>query len=742
MKRKFNFYLLILPLLILLVSCSRDAFDNFYGRPDYLEDPIYQQLDARGNFKNFTALIEKAGYKDILSKSGYWTMFAPNDVAFEKYFQENGIADVSKVDNETASKIVKYALVYNKFREDQLSDYQSSRGWVENSSFRRRTAFYDGFVNKTINGMPKVIVGSNRNGATYYIAGDNNNKYVTYFPEEYFVANGLSAFDYNFFYPSGSYTGFNLFNGKITEADIIAENGVIHEVDNVSLPKLNLDQYLEQNSNYSLFRSLLEGNLVTYVENVAATTAYRNYTGKSDVVSVKVYDPALAFAPNNENYLKAEDNDGQNEAYTMIVPENGPLQVFIDDVLLKHFSSLSQLPKYVFQDLINAHMVQGAVWPSKKDAFANYLKEDLRFDFNTNITDRQVLSNGFFYGANQVQKSDLFYSVYTTAYLDPAYSFATRIFNDGSGFKELISNIHQKFTIFLPSDEVLRSLGFEYNSLRLEWVYVNPDNGAADSATAARNRLVRLLYNCIVYTPNGPLNNIATTSGIVRTGDYDLPGEYIKWDQNKIYAAGNIEKGTAVNIVGSEVQENGIAYYVDNVPQFAIDFQGKAIDRLATSNPEFNSFFQYLKNSTVYTVATGKIEGVELGTSCTFVIPNNAAIAKAVLAGDLPASPTPATQGEKDLIADFIRYHIIVNATASNDGLVTGFRETLRKDEFGDKTYINISSSAGSLSFKDGTTINSSTGENPAAKFISASSNNLADRSLIHLVDNYLKFPQ
>ena len=33
-------------------------------------------------------------------------MFAPNDVAFEKYFQENGIADVSKVDNETASKIV------------------------------------------------------------------------------------------------------------------------------------------------------------------------------------------------------------------------------------------------------------------------------------------------------------------------------------------------------------------------------------------------------------------------------------------------------------------------------------------------------------------------------------------------------------------------------------------------------------------------------------------------------------
>ena len=748
MKRKFN-YLLILPLLVFFASCSRDAFDDFYGRPDYLEDPIYQQLDARGNFKNFTALIEKAGYKDILSKSGYWTMFAPNDAAFTKYFQDNGIADINAIDVSTATKIVKYALVYNKFREDQLSDYQSSRGWVEDVAFRRRTAFYDGFESKIIDGLPKIVVGSNRNGVTYYVPGDNNNKYVTYFTEEYFTARNLSAYDFNFFYPGSDYTGFNLFSGKITEADIVAENGVIHEVDQVNLPKLNLDQYLEGNSNYSLFRSILEDNLVKYVVSQSATTAYQNYTGQSDEVSVKVFDAALAFAPTNENYLKAEDNDGQQEGYTMFVPENAALQEFVDDKLLKHFDNLSQLPLYVFQDLINAHMVQGSVWPSKIGDYTNYLKEDLRFDFNTNVTDKKVLSNGFFYGTNIVQHSDLFYSVYTSAYLDPKYSFATRIFNDGSGFRELISNVHQKFTIFLPSDDVLRSLGFDYNPLRSEWVYRNPANNASDSASGARNRLVRLLYNCIVYTPNGELDNIASATGVVRTGDYDLPGEYIKFDHNKIYAAGNIEAGTTVNIVGSDVQENGTAYYIDNVPDFAKDLQGKAIERLAASNSEFNSFFQYLKNSSIYNQTTGKIEGVELGTSCTFVIPNNAAIARAVLAGDLPASNNPSNLGQRDVVADFIRYHIIVNATASNDGLVTGLRETLRKDEQGEKTYVGINSIPGALglpgtlSFKDATTVNTPiTGENPAAKAILSSSNNLADRSLIHLVDNYLKFPQ
>lgn len=754
MKRKFNYYLLILPLLALFASCSRDVFDEYYGRPDYLEDPIYQQLEARGNFKNFTALIEKAGYKDILSKSGYWTMFAPNDAAFATYFQEKGISDVSAIDAATASQIVKYALVYNAFREEKLADYQSSLqgGWVEGNAFRRRTAFYDGFLNKTINGQPMVIVGSNRNGVNNYIVGDNNNKYVTYFTEEYFAEKGLSSYDFNYFYPNKDYTGFNLFDSKITEADIIAENGIIHEVDKVNPPLMNIDQYLESNSNYSKFREVIENYLVTYVFNQGATTAYRNFTGNTDEVFVKRYDGTLMYAPNNENYLKTEDNDGQAEAYTMVAPDNIAFEEFKQTVLLKHFTSISQLPLYIFQDLVNAHMVQGAVWPSIKGSYLNGLKEDLRFDFNTDITDRKLLSNGFFYGANKVQKSNLFYSVYTSAYLDPKFSFATRIFNDGSGYRDMISNINQKYTIFLPSDDVLKGLGFNYNTTRLEWEYISPANGAVDGAAAARNRLVRLLYNCIVQTPNGEMDNIATTSGIIRTGDEEIPGEYIKWSNNQIFGAGSLLLGASpANVIGSETQENGKVYYVDNFPQYSTELQGRVLERLAPSTTsEFYNFYQYLRNSTIYTAATGKIEGVEIGTPYTFIVPDNAAIVRAVKAGLLPGNVTTgvpnfntAVQGEKDLVADFIRYHIISNKTASNDGKTTGQFETLRKDSQGDKTFVEVISAGGSLSFKDNTTVNTPiTGNNPAAVFIPASSNNLADRSLVHLVDNYLKFTE
>ncbi|MDR7370195.1 fasciclin domain-containing protein [Flavobacterium aquidurense] len=739
MKKTTHYSLLVFSFLVLLTGCSKDVFDEYYERPESLEPPIYQQLEAKGNFKNLTALIQKAKYKDILSKAGYWTMMAPNDDAFTQFFQKEGISDVTKIDSVTASKIVKYALVYNAFRLEQLSDYQSAIGWEVDNSFRRRTAFYDGFLNKTVNGKPIVIVGSNRNNrgaTTYYVNGDNNNKYLSYFEKEYFATKNLSTYDYNFFYPNSNFTNANVLGGHIEEADIIAENGVIHEVSQVSVPLLNLDQYLESNPNYSLFRSIVENNLVTYNFNQDATTAYRNYTGKSDQVFVKVYDATLAFSPNNENYLKQSDNDGQMDAYTLFVPDNNALQQFINTVLLKNYASIDKLPKYIFQDLVNAHMVPNAVWPSKVSSYNNALGEEIRFNFATDVKDAKVASNGFFYGTNKIQESNLFYTVYTSAYLDPKFTLATRLFNDGSGFREIVSDISQKYTLFLPSDAVLRSLGYDFNINRNEWMYTNPVNGAVATASIARSNLMRVLYNGIIPTPNGELNNLAG-SGIIRSGDLDIPGEYIKWNNNKVFAAGNI---TPATVIGFEDKRNGRTYYIDKLIQFSEEAHGLTLKKLATANTNFSHFYNYLAQSTLYKIGDW-IEGVEIGTSYTFIVPSNAAISQAVKDGVLPGTVAtgvpnfnPALQGDKDLVADFIRYHIIATKTVSDDGLSEGLVETLRKDTFGEKTFIQINSAPGTLSFKD------SAGR--TANFIKSSSNNLADRTLIHLVDNYLLYKQ
>ena len=128
-------------LLLFMTSCVKKEFKEYYERPDDLADPIYQQLEARGNFTNLLACIEKAGYTRTLSNAGYWTLFAPNDAAFSAYFSANGISSIDDLDTETATKIVRYSLVYNAFRVDQLSSYQSSTGVLPNQAFKRRTVY-------------------------------------------------------------------------------------------------------------------------------------------------------------------------------------------------------------------------------------------------------------------------------------------------------------------------------------------------------------------------------------------------------------------------------------------------------------------------------------------------------------------------------------------------------------------------------------------------------------------------
>lgn len=268
----------ILPFLLLVVifaGCKKKAFDEFYGRPENLAAPIYQQLESKGNFKNFTACIDKAGYKAVLSAAGYWTLFAPNDNAFQQFFTQRGITDVSRLDSGTCRQIVTYALVYNSFAEARIGDYQSATGWVPNSAFKRRTAYYLGYYDDTTATGQKVkALASNRNGG--YVLGDNNNKHIPYFVDNFLTGSRLTAADYNYFYPNTTYSGFNVVDATVVSPDIVAENGFIHEIDKVLLPLPNFDQYLASLPEYSEFKKLFDKYMVQHIINESATNRY-NY---------------------------------------------------------------------------------------------------------------------------------------------------------------------------------------------------------------------------------------------------------------------------------------------------------------------------------------------------------------------------------------------------------------------------------------------------------------------------------
>ena len=719
--------LLFLLIVSGLVGCNKKEWDEYYDRPDWLSQPIYQQLSAKNNFKSFLTCIDKAGYKDILSKAGYWTIFAPNDDAFNLYLKESNFGTAQQIPDSVAAKIVKYSLVYNSFKSDRLSDYQSALGWSPGLSYKRRTTYYTPLEEALIGGKRVLLTASNRNnfGGTYYVSTDNNNKYIPYFTTEFFTKKVLTSADYTYFFPDrGSFSGFNVSNAEVVNPDMVAENGVIHEIDRVITPLPSLDQYLDKSPQYSDFRQMLNTYMASYVVNAAATAKNKEITGSPNEVFVKVFNSSLPYSPNNENFLKTEDNDGQMDGYTMFAPTNDALNAYKTDVLLKHYPTLDALPQEILVDFFRAHMWNTSVWPSKFASTTNSHGQGALFDPATDVLDKKVLSNGIFYGTNKVQAANVFSSVFGKAYLNPNYSLMTRAFN--VALKANLINTGNKFTLFLISDTDLQAAGYTYDLDANTWRYTPPGGGAALSGSAAWDKFNRILNTHVLRQDQADISG----TGIVET----YSGEYIKFNGNKLQSAGNRDANVSITASAGETASNGTVYYVSGLlvePTLAI---GKHLETLAAANTEYKKFLDYLKASGLFNPTTGEIVGVSAGSFYTLFVPKTSAMDQAIADKLIPAVPAD----DKEKVANFIRYHILQKETVVPDGRKEGGYPTLLQKDNGAPTSISVTNAMGSMSIKDMKIANEPT--RIPANVIVGSSNNLSNRAVIHLIDDYLRF--
>ncbi|UYQ94046.1 fasciclin domain-containing protein [Chitinophaga horti] len=737
--RNLSYRLVLLAVLTMLAAgCKKKAWDEYYGRPDNLEPPIYQVLESKGNFKTLLAAIDKAGYKRTLSGAGYWTFFAPTDSAFDTYFKENNISGVAAMDSVACRKIVNYCLVYNAFKRERLGDYQANTGWVPNVAFRRRTAYYEGvYDGVNADGQTVKMIASNRNnnGTSYYVDADYNNKYIPYFVSNFMAGKTLTAADYNYFYPNTQYTGFNVANAKVTEQDIAAENGIVHVIDHVISALPGIDEYITKNPDYSEFKRLFDRYLLAYAINPTVTNNYRLLHGGNENVYIKIYAPNIAFSPNNENFLKMTDNDGQQNCYSMFVPNNAAFTAYLNSVLLENYANLESLPLPVVVDFVNAHMWQTAVWPSQFATSFNYVGEEARFNANTDVVDRKILSNGFFYGTNKVQEANVFTSVYGKAYLDPQFSMMTSLLNQELKFQ--ISNIHQKFSIFLINNATLNAAGFFVdptvdNNPALQWRYIPTNGGSHLTGSSALVRLLRVINLHVI--PGVDLADLQNGSVALSYG-----GEFVKFQNNTVWAAGNLDSSNVANLVWKKTAKNGTANNINRVLNFSETVIGKHIEKLGTAaGSQHNYFWQFLRNSSIYTAANGDILNVAAGTFYTVFVPNNAAISQAVADGLLPGTPAapafnPASLADKEKVNSFIYNHILNKKTVATDGIESGSFETLYRNNAGEPGGVFVDNSVrNAMVLTDA--------HSRKSNIILAQSNFLSNRCVIHLIDNYLKY--
>ena len=738
-------------LLASIAGCQKKAYEKYYEDTNGLEPPIYQQLQAAKHFTSLLSLIDKSGYRTTLDAAGYWTFFAPNDEAFKTFLMEKGISGVDKIDSASARAMVQYLLVYNSFKKDRLDDYQATlnnAGWTPDAAFRRRTAYYTGFYNDTnINNKPIVAIASNRNNLANsltgnYIADDDNNKYITYFTDTYFSSHGLSATDYNYFYPNSEYKGFNVAQAKVVSQDIVAGNGIIHEIDKVISPLMSIDEYIRTRPEYSSFKAILNrlytNNTIQFIYNAAASHRYQVLRGRNDSVFVKAYSSRLAFSPNNENSYKLEDNDGQKDCWTMFIPNNAAVDAYVKNVLCEYYPSLDVMPIEIIIDFLNAHMFATAVWPTKFSVTRNNLSEPARFDAVADVFDRKILSNGMVYGTTKVQASDIFSTVYAKAYLNPQYTMMTKLL-DVSGLRLLVSKSNIPVNMFLISDKTFLDSGYYYNASKSQFEY-KPATATAATTNGVNDRLQRILRTCVFFDPFKQKIENLSGSDIVKSGDAGTEGDYIRFNNNTVVSSGLLDFNKSARVDSSKTAANGKVYYINNILFGSEKGLGLNLQRLgATTASDYNSFWQYLSNSNTYNATTAEINGLTGFT--TIFVPTNAAIKQAVNDGLLPGTGTapnknpnfsPTSEPDKEQVRRFLSYHILAGNSIIPDGNNTGGFNSFLKNASGTSLRFTVNNTPGAISIVDNFSRTS--------KVIVASSNNLGNRSVIHLIDNYLKY--
>ena len=86
-------------------------------------------VDIAVNNSNFTYLVEavvKAGLVETLSAEGPFTIFAPNDEAFEQLFSDLGVSGIDEIPAENLSTILQYHVVSGNVLSSDLTDGEVS----------------------------------------------------------------------------------------------------------------------------------------------------------------------------------------------------------------------------------------------------------------------------------------------------------------------------------------------------------------------------------------------------------------------------------------------------------------------------------------------------------------------------------------------------------------------------------------------------------------------------------------
>lgn len=726
MVNKIKIYLIPLfsLLLLLFTSCSLNK-DDYYSEPSWIDKPLYEVLKNEGNFTTYLSCVDKTLYAQQLKEGGYCTLMAPNDDAFTAYMHNNGYSSVDDIPLDIVNKIVGFSMVQSYWLSENLGDVFTG---VDNSRYnvgdglKKQTSYYETIYKDPEYNNNWVI--DQNSTSTNFATSTYNYKYYMLFMGAYFSKAGLTPTDYNTFFPGIQYIGGqsvdngvvgNLYNGYIVKPNMKARNGIAHEVSVVNLPLDNMDKVLRDDAQYSVFKSLLDFKDATgtyvyknYIEDPVQTEKFQLLKPDSaiDKVYVKSYNTSgeqpLSFSPALDAIYDANGiNITTSNNYTLFVPSNEALANYIQTHLLKHYTTLNDLPIEAITTLINTHMVNGMVWPSQFNKAQTSTGEYVNGEGatgntyeNFNVLDKKITSNGVIYTTDHVIKSKLFETVYSGIFLNPNYTYLDavyRIYYNLSLRESLMQSIitsypNVRYTVLLISNNQFKNDGFSYDAEHTSF------SNSLLISTTPNDRIKRLARMHLFdgYVKDGVNSEVSFDDGIDDYGGYGFRntdyGDVVRYKNNQLQASGNIEENTFVTINKSETFDNGSVYTMDKMLQYSQRETSSTtgdgwnsgtlwhyIKQTGEENTNVSYFVDYIEYA-LKTTSTDNLLGISDENFYTIIMPNNNAIVRAQSANDLPSLDSlkagTLTQERLNLAVAFCQSHFLKGTAFPDDRLL------------------------------------------------------------------------
>jgi uncharacterized surface protein with fasciclin (FAS1) repeats len=734
MKKNLRLFLVATATVGICGITGCDKHQERFEDPPWLGGSSIETLEKRGNYTIFLNLMEKANYTDAITKQ-LFTLFVPDDDAFNAYFQSIGKSSVDDLSKDEAVQLFTLHVLRNPRSRYQLiyeyvwNEFQVPKGEYAALFNRKITPSTSIPYEETIRYLPGRV------GEKVLIYTEPKN--VSLWTAEYFHDYGGAedGSDYLFMYPGSTWElnyppnlkGTNWHNAMVIpnpeipdEMEVRTSSGFIYFLDRVVPPIPSIEEYLRAPAN--------ENRFGLYYDILQRFAAY----GNQDVDEQKrvLYRKSYDLVFNLADEWGPERPPLPKRVYSAFIPNNIALQAYLDNTVLKYYPSIDSVPRvtlyYILQTQLSAAL---AIISKIEKTYFNAFGDPTEIS-RADIVSAYMCSNGPVYETNRVLEPNVFTCVPGLLFIDKNYSTLLFLLNQANMLTSL-SNPDADVTLFAATNDKLEEYGVRYNATNS----VVESRGPVDGKWATMNTTEMTTFaQDQIY--KGVISDLNSEGGFAEM----TSGNFIHYANNQIEAAENQRLGQLSTV--QEVMENernGFLIKVDNPIESRV-VMGKILtgDLADTSLSDFAQLLidtRMLDAKYKDPITKENIPNLKFLSSSkywTAFIPTNAAMAEARAAGLVP----PTT--EVDSITSFIMYHFVINNVIFDDGKDSGIFETNRtyKDPVDGKTVLNstieIINSPGSLVIKDlsGQLINVD----------HTSANILARKGVVHKINSVLKY--